>query len=111
MGQAYPIAIALKAARHAPLNAGETAAQLVAHGSMRLLYYAPRASDPQKPHTQDELYVVTEGNGTFFCDGRRERFAAGDVLFAPAGAEHRFEDFSENFGTWVVFYGPKGGER
>jgi hypothetical protein len=24
--------------------------------------------------------------------------------------EHRFEDFTEDFATWVVFYGPEGGE-
>jgi hypothetical protein len=26
-------------------------------------------------------------------------------------AEHRFESFSADFGTWVVFDGPKGGEH
>jgi hypothetical protein len=25
--------------------------------------------------------------------------------------EHRFEDPSDDFGTWVMFYGPEGGER
>ena len=28
----------------------------------------------------------------------------------PAGTEHRFEDMSQDFGTWMVFYGPEGGE-
>jgi len=32
------------------------------------------------------------------------------LLFVPAGVEHRFEHFSEDFSTWVVFYGPRGGE-
>ena len=27
-----------------------------------------------------------------------------------AGVEHRFEDFSADFATWVFFYGPEGGE-
>jgi mannose-6-phosphate isomerase-like protein (cupin superfamily) len=40
----------------------------------------------------------------------RFRFGPGDVLFVPAGVEHRFEDFSDDFVTWVVFYGPEGGE-
>jgi hypothetical protein len=31
-------------------------------------------------------------------------------LFAPAGLVHRFEEFSDDFATWVVFWGPKGGE-
>jgi hypothetical protein len=25
--------------------------------------------------------------------------------------EHRFEEMSADFGTWVMFYGPVGGER
>jgi hypothetical protein len=24
---------------------------------------------------------------------------------------HRFEEMSDDFGTWVMFYGPVGGER
>lgn len=27
-----------------------------------------------------------------------------------AQAVHRFEEFSEDFATWVFFYGPEGGE-
>jgi len=32
------------------------------------------------------------------------------VLFVPARVEHRFEEFSDDFATWVIFWGPKGGE-
>ena len=35
---------------------------------------------------------------------------AGDCLFVAAGVEHRFETFSNDFSTWDVFWGPKGGE-
>ncbi len=38
-------------------------------------------------------------------------FGPGDALFVPAGAVHRFEEFSEDFAAWVVFYGPEGGEH
>lgn len=27
-----------------------------------------------------------------------------------AGAEHRFVEFTPDFATWVVFWGPPGGE-
>ena len=37
-------------------------------------------------------------------------FTAGDVLFVPAGTVHRFEQTSPDFSTWIVFYGPEGGE-
>lgn len=36
--------------------------------------------------------------------------APGNLLFVAAGAEHRFEDFTGDFGAWVMFYGPEGGE-
>jgi hypothetical protein len=35
---------------------------------------------------------------------------SGDLLFVAAGAEHRFEDFTDDLAVWVVFYGPCGGK-
>lgn len=90
---------------------GKRSVMLFEHGSLQVKLYAPRGSDPQTPHTRDEIYVVVRGNGWFACDGRRHRFGPHDVLFARAGAVHRFEDFSDDFATWVFFYGPEGGER
>ena len=57
------------------------------------------------------LYVIASGRGTFFVGGQRVPFGPGDVLFVGAHVEHRFEGFSDDFATWVVFYGPPGGER
>lgn len=79
-------------------------------GTLELGYYAPRDSDPQQPHEQDEIYIVQSGRGSFVCDGERQPFEPGEALFVPAGAEHRFEDFSADLEVWVVFYGPRGGE-
>ena len=83
----------------------------IRHGSMRVGVYAPRGRDPQQPHTQDEIYIVINGSGTFVKGDERRPFRPGDVIFVEAGVVHRFEDFSEDFETWVVFYGPEGGER
>jgi len=80
------------------------------HGSMLLKLFAPRGHDPQPPHTRDELYFVASGSGWFVNGTDRHRFAAGDVLFVPAGVPHRFEEFSDDLSVWVVFYGPEGGE-
>lgn len=84
--------------------------KLLEHGSLEVEIYAPRASDPQSPHDRDEIYVVATGSGMFVCDGERHPFEPGEVLFVAAGVEHRFVDFSEDFSTWVFFYGPVGGE-
>ena len=96
------------------LAAVETAPQRLAtlfrHGTLVVEFYAPKGSDPQTPHERDEVYVIARGRGVFRCDGRREPFRGGDFLFAPAGMEHGFEEFSDDFGAWVLFYGPEGGE-
>ena len=83
---------------------------LFRHGTLLVKYYAPRGADQQTPHTRDEIYVVARGRGVFFNGTLRRPFAPGDLLFAEAGVPHRFEDFSDDFGVWVMFYGPEGGE-
>ena len=79
-------------------------------GSMLTLLYAPKGVDPQTPHRQDELYIIQSGTGVFDKAGEKRRFGPGDVIFVEAGAEHRFEDFSDDFAAWAVFWGPEGGE-
>jgi mannose-6-phosphate isomerase-like protein (cupin superfamily) len=81
------------------------------HGSLLIKLYAPRGVDPQTPHTRDEIYVVVSGRGTFINGERRHQFGPGDLLFVPAGVEHRFENFTDDLGLWVMFYGPEGGEK
>jgi mannose-6-phosphate isomerase-like protein (cupin superfamily) len=90
---------------------GERFAGVFRHGSLEVEIYAPVGSDPQSPHSRDEAYVVVSGTGTFVSDKGREPFGPGDVLFAPAGVVHRFEEFSADLVVWVFFYGPEGGER
>ncbi|GAB4530622.1 MAG: hypothetical protein Tsb0010_12240 [Parvularculaceae bacterium] len=85
-------------------------ARVMAHGTMFAGLYAPRGEDRQTPHSRDEIYVVMSGEGEFVNDGERIRFAPGDILFVKAHKEHRFENFSDDFATWVIFWGPEGGE-
>lgn len=89
---------------------GEPYALAFEHGTMSLGVYAPRGRDPQTPHRRDEIYLVQAGRAELCVDGERRPCAAGDALFVPAGVEHRFEHISEDFVTWVVFWGPAGGE-
>lgn len=51
--------------------------------------YRPDKVDPQKPHMRDEIYVVGSGRGDFICEGESRSFGPGDLLFVPAGVEHR----------------------
>ena len=102
-------------AKAAPIPDGLRSAQMMGYGSMKLRYYAPQGMDDQIPHDQDELYIVVSGQGVFAIGEteaslERQPFRTSDVLFAPSGLVHRFEKFSDDFATWVVFWGPKGGE-
>ncbi len=90
---------------------GQRFATVFEHGSLSIEIYAPRGSDLQKPHTRDEVYVVISGSGDFICGNTKTGFDTGDILFAAAGIEHRFENFSDDFSVWVMFYGPEGGEE
>jgi mannose-6-phosphate isomerase-like protein (cupin superfamily) len=80
------------------------------HGTMKAGIYAPQSVDIQTPHKQDELYIVISGSGDFVKNDVRCRFRAYDVLFVEAGVSHRFENFTHDFATWVIFWGPEGGE-
>jgi len=89
---------------------GKRFAVVLEHGSLSVEIYAPRGEDLQQPHTRDEAYVVVSGSGEFINGESRQPFSAGDFLFAPAGVEHRFVDFTDDLIVWVIFYGPEGGE-
>lgn len=90
---------------------GQRFASVFKHGCLEVEIYAPRGSDPQQPHTRDEIYFVVTGTGEFVCGDARRTFGPSDILFAAAGAVHRFEDFSGDLTLWVLFYGPEGGEE
>jgi mannose-6-phosphate isomerase-like protein (cupin superfamily) len=93
-----------------PPPPGNLAVPVFAHGSLVVELYTPIGTDPQKPHTRDEIYFVIRGSGYFFDGQQRHRVEAGSFLFVPAGQVHRFEEFSPDFAVWVAFYGPDGGE-
>lgn len=80
-------------------------------GELQIELYMPRGVDDQIPHDRDECYVIVEGQGKFELGGEVVPFEAGDFFFVPAKVEHRFLDFGESMTTWVIFYGPEGGEQ
>jgi mannose-6-phosphate isomerase-like protein (cupin superfamily) len=102
--------IPIERAREALFDSDRPFAVLLRHGTMSVELYAPQEFDGQSPHAQDEIYVIVSGTGMFNKAGDRRPFKPHDVIFVEAGVEHRFEGFSDDFQTWVIFYGPKGGE-
>lgn len=90
---------------------GERFVQGLAHGTMVVELFAPIGHDPQTPHRQDELYFIQTGSAELLIAGEPFACAPGDAFFVAAGVEHHFEKMSADFTTWVVFWGPDGGER
>ena len=59
--------------------------------------------DDQRPHTEDEIYVVTAGRASIVTPDGTAEVAPGSVIFVPAGEQHRFEDVTEDLALLVVF--------
>ena len=84
---------------------------LFQHGTLEVELYQPHQKDKQTPHDRDEVYIIATGSATFTLDGEQTAVNQGDFLFAPAHRPHKFDSFSDDFSTWVLFYGPNGGEK
>jgi len=63
-------------------------------------------ADDQRPHTEDEVYIVISGSGSFVGGSERMDVGAGTTLFVPAGEDHRFVDIVEDLVVLVVFSPP-----
>ena len=94
----------------AMIRPGEPHAVGLEHGTMRMLLYAPRGCDDQQPHRKDEIYIVVSGHADFVRGDERVSLKEGDTVFVPAGMVHHFEAMNDTFATWVIFWGPQGGE-
>ena len=68
------------------------------------------ATDPQSPHTEDELYYVVAGRGVVTVGDETRPVVPGSLVFVAAGVPHRFHDIAERLELLVVF-GPAEGDR
>src|SRR5437762_10511559 len=59
--------------------------------------------DEQSPHSEDEIYVVTAGQARLVTDSGTADIGPGDVIYVPAGEEHRFVDITGDLALLVVF--------
>ncbi|MDB5360289.1 MAG: cupin protein [Rhodospirillales bacterium] len=84
---------------------GETYLKLFAQPALDIALYKPDRTDPQTPHRRDEIYVIATGSGSFVQADETRPFGPGDLLFVPKGVPHRFENFTADFSTWVIFFG------
>ena len=68
------------------------------------------ATDPQSPHTEDELYYVVRGRGRITVGDEVRDVVPGSLVFVAARVPHRFHDIVERLEILVVF-GPAEGTR
>jgi mannose-6-phosphate isomerase-like protein (cupin superfamily) len=64
---------------------------------------AAGATDPQKPHKQDELYYVVRGHARMRVADEEQVVKAGSLIFVAAEVEHLFFDISEELEVLVLF--------
>lgn len=71
---------------------------------LTLVFFAPRGIDYQTHHDKDEFYFIARGSGELVLSGERITCSAGDALFVEAFREHHFENFTDDFAAWAVFF-------
>jgi mannose-6-phosphate isomerase-like protein (cupin superfamily) len=71
--------------------------------------YALKAgeNDPQRPHEQDEVYLVISGRASITVGEETTPVARGSVVYVPAGVPHRFHHITEDLRVVVVFSPPE----
>jgi mannose-6-phosphate isomerase-like protein (cupin superfamily) len=72
--------------------------------NVTLVFFAPRGTDYQTFHEEDEFYFIVRGQGELVIEEERFPCKAGDALFVAAKKHHHFENFTDDFASWAVFF-------
>ena len=65
--------------------------------------------DDQRPHREDEVYVVLSGAGQCTAGGRTVPVRPGTTLYVPRGEAHHFHDLTADLTILVLFAPPYTG--
>ncbi len=66
---------------------------------------AAGTTDPQEPHTEDEIYYVVQGQAQIQVAMEHTPVKAGSIVFVAANVDHRFHSITEDL-TVLVFFAP-----
>jgi mannose-6-phosphate isomerase-like protein (cupin superfamily) len=70
------------------------------------LYVLPAGStDPQSPHTEDEVYYVVSGRAKIKVGEEDRQIGAGSIVYVAKNVEHRFHSIEEGLKI-LVFFAP-----
>ena len=78
-------------------------------GTLSLGLYVLHAgdTDPQQPHTEDEIYYVVSGTARIQVGDEDREIKAGSVIFVETDVPHRFHTITETLTLLVVFAPPR----
>ncbi len=101
-----PLPVSLAAALALPRTPGRSA-EVFVDGDLEVRFAAKPTDGPQVPHEKDELYFIAAGTARYRVEDTVRDVGPGDVCFCAAGVAHGFENNSDDFCVWVLFYGPR----
>lgn len=73
--------------------------------SMGLYVLPAGGTDPQSPHTEDEVYYVVSGRAKILVAEENRDVQAGSIVYVEKNIAHRFHSIEEDL-TVLVFFAP-----
>ena len=73
--------------------------------SMGLYVLPADGTDPQSPHTEDEVYYVVNGKAKIRVADEDREVQAGSIVYVAKNVEHGFHSIEEEL-TVLVFFAP-----
>ena len=73
--------------------------------SMGLYVLPAGGTDPQSPHTEDEVYYVVSGKAQILVADENRDVQAGSIVYVSKNVAHRFHSIDEDL-TVLVFFAP-----
>ena len=73
--------------------------------SMGLYVLPAGGTDPQSPHTEDEVYYVVSGRAQIKVADENRAVQAGSIVYVAKNVEHHFHSIEEEL-TVLVFFAP-----
>ncbi|HEX6271226.1 MAG TPA: cupin domain-containing protein [Anaerolineales bacterium] len=73
--------------------------------SMGLYVLPAGGTDPQSPHTEDEVYYVVSGKAKIRVADEDRAVQAGSIVYVAKNVEHRFHSIEAEL-TVLVFFAP-----
>lgn len=71
--------------------------------SMGLYVLPAGGTDPQSPHTEDEVYYVVSGKAKILVGEEKRSVEAGSIVYVAKNVEHRFYSIEEELKVLVLF--------